>query len=99
MNTSLACIVTFVTIVSAAAAERLERGAVAVPRPDGSVFISWRLLVSDPPNAAFNVYRTDAGQRRKLNQRPVSDSCNFVDRQAGGKLAAYVVEEAVSAKA
>lgn len=37
--------------------ERLDRGVVAVHQPDGSVFVSWRLLASDPDQVAFNVYR------------------------------------------
>ncbi|MDI1247816.1 MAG: rhamnogalacturonan lyase [Lacunisphaera sp.] len=40
--------------------ERLDRGVVAVHQPDGKVFVSWRLLASDPANTAFNVYRTTA---------------------------------------
>lgn len=40
--------------------ERLDRGVVAVHQPDGKVFVSWRLLASDPENTAFNVYRTTA---------------------------------------
>jgi rhamnogalacturonan endolyase len=37
--------------------ERLNRGVVAVHESDGSVFISWRLLGSDPAAIAFNLYR------------------------------------------
>ncbi len=40
--------------------ERLDRGVVAVHEPDGKVFVSWRLLASDPAETAFNVYRTTA---------------------------------------
>lgn len=40
--------------------ERLDRGVVAVHQPDGKVFVSWRLLASDPESTAFNVYRTTA---------------------------------------
>lgn len=42
--------------------ERLDRGVVAVHQPDGSVFVSWRLLADDPEGVGFNVYRrTEAG--------------------------------------
>src|SRR4051812_47911488 len=40
--------------------ERLDRGVVAVQQADGKVFLSWRLLASDPDGVAFNVYRTTA---------------------------------------
>jgi hypothetical protein len=40
--------------------ESLSRGVVAVHQPDGKVFVSWRLLASDPEGTAFNLYRTTA---------------------------------------
>jgi len=40
--------------------EKLGRGVVAVQQADGSVFISWRLLATDPAATAFNLYRTTA---------------------------------------
>ncbi|HWA24170.1 MAG TPA: rhamnogalacturonan lyase [Lacunisphaera sp.] len=40
--------------------ENLSRGVVAVHEADGKVFVSWRLLASDPAGTAFNVYRTTA---------------------------------------
>jgi rhamnogalacturonan endolyase len=38
--------------------EKLGRGVVAIHQPDGKVFVSWRLLATDPENVAFNVYRS-----------------------------------------
>jgi len=40
--------------------ESLDRGVVAVQQSDGKVFVSWRLLASDPEDVAFNVYRETA---------------------------------------
>ncbi len=40
--------------------ENLSRGVVAVQQSDGKVFVSWRLLASDPAGIAFNVYRETA---------------------------------------
>ncbi len=40
--------------------EKLGRGVVAVHQPDGRVFVSWRLLGTDPAAIAFNLYRTTA---------------------------------------
>ncbi len=37
--------------------EALDRGLVGVAQPNGKVFLSWRLLASDAPETAFNVYR------------------------------------------
>src|SRR5687768_9463002 len=37
--------------------EKLDRGVVAVHQSDGKVFVSWRLLASDPEHVTFNVYR------------------------------------------
>lgn len=37
--------------------ENLGRGVVAIPQPDGKVFVSWRVLGTDPDNLAFNLYR------------------------------------------
>jgi rhamnogalacturonan endolyase len=91
--------IALVGVCSAPGAERLDRGAVAVPSPDGGVLLTWRLLASDPQKAAFNVYRTDGSQRTKLNQDPVSASCNFLDREARGKAGLYTVEEISSGKA
>jgi rhamnogalacturonan endolyase len=76
------------------AAEQLDRGVIALPQGDGKVYVGWRLLASDPPNVAFDVYRSDSadGRRQKLTAQPVSDSCNFVDATAAGKRAFYFVQ-------
>ena len=37
--------------------EFLDRAVVAVKNPVGKVFISWRLLATDPQGITFNVYR------------------------------------------
>ncbi len=53
---------------SAPTLERLDRGVVAVHQPDGKVFVSWRLLASDPDGTAFNVYRTTAAPAPNAEQ-------------------------------
>lgn len=53
-----ACVCAFAPAGAQPVVERLSRGVVAVHQPDGSVFVSWRLLASDPPDIAFNLYRT-----------------------------------------
>jgi len=49
------CFFSFAAGVSGA--EKLDRGLVAIERGDGSVFLSWRLLDSDPEDMAFRVGR------------------------------------------
>lgn len=75
------------------ATESLDRGAVVVSQPDGSVFLSWRLLAEDPPDAAFDIFRAEApgAPAAKVNPRPIREGCNFVDATAGGKAWAYSV--------
>jgi rhamnogalacturonan endolyase len=63
--------------------ERLGRGVVAIRREDGRVFVSWRLLGTDPVDIAFNVYRaTGEGRPVKLNTNPITPSTQFLDDSA-----------------
>ena len=58
--------------------EKLNRGVVAVRQADGSAFVSWRLLKSDPKGAAFDVYRNG----KKLNEAPLTKGGTwFIDKQ------------------
>jgi rhamnogalacturonan endolyase len=95
--------------------EKLGRGLIAFPLDTGKrvfwgegsfdaskqkVFVSWRLLASDPDNVAFNVYRTaDDGKETKLTERPIGNSTNFIDGDvsAGEKLT-YTVKTVVDGK-
>lgn len=61
--------------------EKLGRGVVAVAQPGTGVFVSWRLLASDPAGASFNVFRKTAGGKFiKLNSSPITTSTNWVDK-------------------
>ncbi|MBD3273676.1 MAG: hypothetical protein GF372_00090, partial [Candidatus Marinimicrobia bacterium] len=62
--------------------EYLDRGVVAVP--DGeNVFVSWRLLGTDDPGIAFNIYRIDSGDHPvRLNSQPISTQTHFLDTEA-----------------
>ncbi|MDO8543551.1 MAG: hypothetical protein Q7S40_24180 [Opitutaceae bacterium] len=77
---SLAC-----AFAGTAAAEKLDRGATAFPMRDGRIYVGWRLLADDPASVAFDVYRSDTAAEpgRKLNERPITNSTNFVDANAG----------------
>ena len=59
--------------------ERLDRGLVAVPVENG-VFLSWRLLATEPQETAFHVYRQDAaGDQRRLTSEPLVEGTNWLD--------------------
>jgi fibronectin type 3 domain-containing protein len=64
-------------------AEYLDRGSVAV-RTEAGVFLSWRLLGSDPRDIAFHVYRD--GER--ITTSPIAGATNFVDA-AGSETSTY----------
>lgn len=57
-------------------AEKLNRGVVAV-KTDGGVFVSWRSLVSDDKNLAFDVYRDNV----KITETPLKSKTNLTDAQ------------------
>ncbi len=71
--------------------EALDRGAIATYTGTGSNWlVSWRQLVTDPTDAAFNVYRNGI----KLNTTPITTSNNYMDTD-GMATASYTVERLV----
>ncbi len=58
--------------------ERLGRGVVAVRTGAASVFISWRLLGTEPAGLAFNIYRGSV----KVNANPITGATNYTDASA-----------------
>jgi len=63
--------------------ESLGRGVVAVNQGDGKVFVSWRMLGTDPDDIAFHVYRvTGDGQPVRLNQEPITKASWYQDNGA-----------------
>jgi rhamnogalacturonan endolyase len=73
--------------------EALGQGVVAIPKGDGTVFVGWRLLGTDPDDIAFNVYRSTAGAAPvKVNAEPLGNATNLVDTGANTKEAlSYIV--------
>lgn len=60
--------------------EHLGRGLVAVNQGEGKLFISWRLLATDPDGITFNLYRTVGNSKAvKVNKQPLSQQTHFVD--------------------
>ena len=83
------------------AVEHLDRGVVALPRPDGEVYLGWRLLTSDTDGIGFNVYRSDSrdGGYARLNNSPITDSTNYLDETtASGKTYYYTIKSVVHGK-
>jgi rhamnogalacturonan endolyase len=62
--------------------ETLDRGVVAIAAEGGHVYLSWRLLETDPANVRFNVYRTTATGETRLNAAPVATTTDFIDTSA-----------------
>jgi rhamnogalacturonan endolyase len=80
--------------------ENLTRGIVAVKRPDGTVYVGWRLFGTDPEAIAFHLYRsTDGGAPVRVNEKPIASSTNYVDRGADiRKKLAYFVRPVLDGK-
>lgn len=55
--------------------ENLNRGLVAVRTSPNQVFLSWRLLGTEPLTTTFNVYRDG----KKINTTPLAITTNFID--------------------
>ena len=55
--------------------EKLDRGVVAVRTSDNTVFISWRMFGTDPPDIGFNVY---CGLT-KITSSPITNCTNYID--------------------
>ncbi len=79
-------------------AEPLDRGLVAMPAGAGRVYLGWRLLASDPRQAAFDVLRcAPGGQPEQLNKTPIQSTTDFVDDTAkAGVEYEYTVRAAAS---
>lgn len=79
--------------------ENLGRGVVAIKQPNGKIFVSWRLLGTDPDDIAFNLYRQTGGKTVRLNSLPLSGATNFVDDTADATQAnAYFVRPVLTGK-
>ena len=48
--------------------EYLDRGLVAMRKDQGSVFLNWRLLATDDPSIAFNIYRQTGKKQIKKDK-------------------------------
>jgi len=61
--------------------ERLGRGIVALRVSDSEVFVSWRLLATDPDDLAFNLYRRIGNAPPiRLNSQPLTQATCWLDK-------------------
>jgi hypothetical protein len=65
--------------------DKLNRGVVAIADAGNRVYVSWRLLQTDPSGIAFDVYRSSGNRSVKLNKKPVSATTDFVYKDAAFK--------------
>jgi rhamnogalacturonan endolyase len=63
-----------------------ERRLLAVSRGTGEIFLSWRLLPTDPPDVSFNIYRAESadGPYALLSGGENLFPTNFVDGSVAG---------------
>ncbi|EJL71392.1 rhamnogalacturonan lyase [Chryseobacterium populi] len=61
--------------------EYLKRGIVAMPSESG-VFVSWRLLGTEPQDIQFDLYRIENNKSKKLNEKPLLSETSFLDTTA-----------------
>lgn len=63
--------------------EKLNRGVIAIADENNkNVYVSWRLLQTDPADIAFDVYRSSGDRSVKLNSKPISTTTDFLYRNA-----------------
>jgi len=69
------------TIIQAQSLEKIDRGVIALTIDGTNAYVGWRLLLDDPPDIAFDVYRKEVGGSdfQKVNVERIVASTNFVD--------------------
>ncbi|MBN1185966.1 MAG: silent information regulator protein Sir2 [Bacteroidales bacterium] len=63
--------------------ERLDRGLIAYNIKKGEVYLSWRMLESDPEFIGFNIYRSSqSGEKVLITNNPITQTTDFIDKDA-----------------
>lgn len=73
--------------------ENLDRAPIALSAQDSGIFISWRLLGTDPERTAFNIYKND----QKINSALITGATNYIDKD-GSKQDSYKIETILDGK-
>ena len=60
-----------------------DRSLVAIASGEKDVYLSWRLLASDPEHISFNVYRVlgEGARPEKINKVPLAATTDFLDKK------------------
>ncbi|UCG59928.1 MAG: hypothetical protein JSU70_10480 [Phycisphaerales bacterium] len=100
---SLLCLIAILAMcVSVSAKEKLGRGMVALEREDGSLFLSWRLLDSDPGDIAFQIRRREPRSNRGdftvLTGEKPHRQTNIVDRNPAKRTHVYELHQSSTKK-
>ncbi|MBM3335329.1 hypothetical protein FJY63_11765, partial [Candidatus Sumerlaeota bacterium] len=75
----LVLISSFAAVDGCYAEQQLDRGVVAIAQPDGTVYVGWRLLKSDPKEIGCVVWRREGSQKPELlTPKPIAASTNLV---------------------
>ena len=78
--------------------ERLDRGLVAVAADGDRVHLSWRLLQSDDPAVAFNLYRGTGPTASRLNAKPLQSTTDYIDSLPPGRQPGWRVVPVLNGK-
>ena len=101
-STKIYFIIVLQCIVAIATAQRhmeyLNRGIYAINEGNGKVFVSWRLLGTEPQNLPFNLYRTTTGKTVKLNKEPITGATSFEDAADTNAVNTYAVKAIINKK-
>ncbi|MGG4481416.1 hypothetical protein [Paenibacillus illinoisensis] len=77
--------------------EDLGRGLTAVYLGDNKVYLSWRLLGTEPQQVTFDIYRRTGSEEIKLNDQPLAQGTNFTDEDVDVTQShTYIVKSYVS---
>src|SRR6478609_2397836 len=95
----IGCLLSF-NLVAQRFMENLDRGVVAIRQNDKKVFVSWRMLGTEPDDVAYNIYRLNvSGQAKKLNTKPLAGPTHFIDSLADLSVSnAYLVKAVLNGK-
>lgn len=75
--------------------EDLNRGLIALNLGNG-IYLSWRLLSTDPENVAFNIYEEKEGNNpQKINKKPISETTDYFISD-GDSLNTYFVKPVIA---
>lgn len=76
---TVAIVLTAIPALAQRQMEKLGRGVIAVRTGTSSVYISWRLLATDPDNIGFNLLRCANGITNQVNSQFITNTTDCID--------------------